>query len=225
MKKSVVVGSFATALVLSLGLSAVPAQAVPLSAFSENFEGSLAAWTDITPATPQAQIVNDPLRAGNHVLSFATLGSGGSIYSTEAITTTGDFTVSFEYLGLAVNGSVAGDIGGFFGVSQSFPGNHYWVAGSIDGYGPINLIDDNTWHTYNLTFSSPVGQTVHLMYEDFVGSGGVAGDAYFDNIRFNDANVAPAPFQNTVPEPETYLLMLSGLGLMGYIARRRKQKR
>jgi len=30
----------------------------------------------------------------------------------------------------------------------------------------------------------------------------------------------PAP----IPEPETYAMMLAGLGLMGFVARRRKQK-
>jgi len=62
------------------------------------------------------------------------------------------------------------------------------------------------------------------MYEDFVGSGGVAGDAYFDNVRFNDAAVAPAPLPNAIPEPETLTTMLAGLGLMGFISRRRKEK-
>jgi len=221
MNKNSMIGGLATALILTF---AGAAQATPLSAFSEDFEGTLAAWTDITPGSPQAAIVADPLRAGNHALSFTTLGSGGSIYTTDAITTTGQFTVSFEYLGLAQHGSNPGDIGGFFGISQAFPGNHSWIAGSIDGYGPINLIDDNTWHTYNLTFSSPIGQTVHLMYEDFVGSGGVAGDAYFDNVRFNDSAVAPARLPNAVPEPETLTTMLAGLGLMGFLARRRQEK-
>lgn len=39
-----------------------------------------------------------------------------------------------------------------------------------------------------------------------------------DNISLNSANVSP------VPEPETYAMLLAGLGLMGGIARRRKQK-
>lgn len=39
-----------------------------------------------------------------------------------------------------------------------------------------------------------------------------------DNISLNSANVSP------VPEPETYAMLLVGLGLMGGIARRRKQK-
>ena len=34
------------------------------------------------------------------------------------------------------------------------------------------------------------------------------------------ANVAMAP----VPEPETYAMMLAGLGMLGFVARRRKQK-
>jgi len=29
---------------------------------------------------------------------------------------------------------------------------------------------------------------------------------------------------NAIPEPETYAMMLAGLGLMGFVARRRKQK-
>lgn len=223
MKKHSKTCCLSSALFLILSLSAIPTHAVTLSAFSENFEGTLGAWTDANPSSPQSAIVVDPLRAGNHVLNFTTLGSGGSIYTTDTIASTGLFTVSFEYLGLARSGSVAGDIGGFFGVSQAFPGNHYWVAGTIDGYAPINLIDDNTWHTYTLTFSSPIGQTVHLMYEDFVGSGGVAGDAYFDNIRFNDAAVAPAPFRD-VPEPGITTMLLTGIGLMGFITRRRSQK-
>lgn len=223
MKNYTTIYRLTSAFILAATLPITPAQAVPLSAFSENFEATLAAWTDINPSNPEAVIVADPLRTGNHVLSFARLGSGGSIYTTDTISTSGQFTVSFEYLGLARQGSNAGDIGGFFGVSQAFPGNHYWVAGTIDGYGPINLIDDNTWHTYTLTFSSPIGQTVHLMYEDFVGSGGIAGDAYFDNIRFNDTSVAPAPFPNAVPEPGTYPMLLAGLGLMGFMVRRSKR--
>lgn len=197
------------------------AQAATVSAFSENFEGTLAAWTDRTPANPQAVIVADPLRAGNRVLSFTTLGSGGSIFSTDFIgTTSGAFTVSFEYLGLATAGDDDGDLGGFFGIStnfdpQSYPVDHDWVAGSGTFPAPIRLVDNNQWRTYTLTFSSRIGQPVHLIFEDFSGSGPVAGDVYFDNIRFNDAEVDPLPFpSNNVPEPHPLALF----GIAGFAA-------
>lgn len=196
------------------------ASATTVTAFSENFEGTLAAWTGIGGgAITQAAIVLDPLNGSNHVLGFPQLGSGGSIYSSNFITTTGDFTVSFDYLGLPRSGSVPGNLGGFFGISQATPGNHYWVAGTGSYPAPIGLIDDGAWHTYTLTFSSPIGQTVRLMYEDFVGSGGVTGDVFFDNIRFNDSSVTPAPFGG-VPEPSG-LALLGAAALAAAAARRR----
>ncbi len=204
---------------LAFALSAAgSAQAGVISAFSENFEGTLAAWTDRNPSNPEAAIVVDPLRAGNHALSFNRLGSAGSIYSSDLITSSGNFTVSFEYLGRPGLGGAANDLGGFFGISQGLPGNHYWVAGTGSYPAPIDLIDDGAWHSYTLTFASTVGQLVHLMYEDYAGSGGVAGDVYFDNIRFNDQNVAPAPFQS-VPEPLSTTLLALGLTALGFSRR------
>ncbi len=206
---------------LSALILSANAHAGIISAFSEDFEGTLSAWTDRNPLSPESAIVVDPLSAGNHVLAFNRLGSAGSIFSTDSITTSGDFTVSFDYLGRPGLGGVAGDLGGFFGISQDFPGTHHWVAGT--GSFPVNidLTDDGTWHSYALTFASPVGQLVHLMFEDYVGSGGVAGDVYFDNIRFNDASVAPAPLPNShVPEPVSTALLGLGLAVLGWSRRR-----
>ena len=196
------------------------AQAAPMNAFSDNFEGTLSAWTDRNPgASPDSAIFADPLRPGNHVLGFNRTQAAGSIYTTDLVTTSGQFTVSFEYLGLPNLGGVPGDLGGFFGISLGFPGDHFWVAGTLDSYGtPVVLIDDGTWHSYNLTFSSPIGQQVHLMFEDFSGSGNVAGDAFFDNIQFNDSQEV-----GSVPEPAS--LALLGLGLAGIgFSRRKNQK-
>lgn len=211
-----------TGITLALALSG-GTQAGTVSAFAENFEGTLAAWTDRNPGNPEAAIRVDPLNATNHALGFTRLGSAGSIYSTDLITTTGSFTVSFDYLGVAIADGVAGDRGGYFGISQNLPGNHQWVAGTGSYATPVALIDDGAWHHYSLTFTSQVGQAVHLMFEDWDGSRGVAGDALFDNIQFNDAGVAPAPLTNAVPEPASLGLLGLALAAAGLATARRRK--
>ena len=43
------------------------------------------------------------------------------------------------------------------------------------------------------------------------------------NVTYSAFEVVEGPFP-AVPEPETYAMMLAGLGLLGFIARRRKQR-
>jgi hypothetical protein len=69
-----------------------------------------------------------------------------------------------------------------------------------------------TWHTYTDTFYADSSSLVLTLK-----SRNDASWNYFDNIRVS----APVA---AVPEPETYAMLLAGLGLMGAIARRRKAK-
>ena len=61
----------------------------------------------------------------------------------------------------------------------------------------------------------PIGtETVHFTL-NMSRLAGSYNDGYADNLSF---------VLSPVPEPETYAMFMAGLGLMGFLARRRKQK-
>ncbi|MGE3308324.1 MAG: hypothetical protein AB7O66_00020 [Limisphaerales bacterium] len=219
-----------TPLLAALGLTLAGIVTAPAShaatLFSEDAEGgNLNQWVGQFGGSHHGVIVDDPLRPGNKVITFTGLNLGGDIFTSAAINLpNGDaFQVSFEYLGLPTPNSVPHDTGGFFGLSENFPGNHMWYYGTstlyaAPGYSDM-LIDDGTWHTYTFDFVPPLSglnNDLHLMFEDWVDSGGVAGDAYFDNIVLR--SVTPG----IVPEASTWVAGLTiGIGAIGAGLRRR----
>lgn len=216
----------ARALSLLAALSAATAaQALPVNAFGSGFEGGLSAWFDRDPSSPDAAIFDDPLRPGNRVLGFNRTMGAGSVISNAQVSSIGSYTLSFDYLGLPGLGGVPGDLGGFIGVSLGGNGSsQYWIGGTSDNHStPLSLIDDGAWHSYSYTFNSPIGGSIRVMVEDWSGSGGVAGDAYFDNIVLRDSGVAaPAtPLGSAVPEPGSLALVGLALGVAAWAARRR----
>ena len=76
-------------------------------------------------------------------------------------------------------------------------------AGNLDGLPHANVI---------YGFNGEPGRTF-VGFEDILGG----GDLDYDDHMFSFTNIAPA-----IPEPGTYALMFAGLGVMGFIARRRK---
>lgn len=115
---------------------------------------------------------------------------------------------------IASNGNTAGDSSFSFTNDVKFDGA--WFAGATSV--SFQLYDNgNLVHTTSTigTSSTPVflssgyGGSV-----DRVRVVGSNGNYVMDDVQFTAA----------VPEPETYALMLAGLGMMGAIARRRKAK-
>jgi len=76
-------------------------------------------------------------------------------------------------------------------------------SGNADGLAHANVI-----YNWNGTGSTFVG------FEDLYGG----GDLDYNDHMFSFTNVA------AIPEPETYAMLLAGLGLLGFAARRRKLK-
>jgi len=209
----------AAALFATCGMAQAMTTVQSIWSFGADFESGFSGWTDRQPSDPDGQVVADPLRPGNHVLNFKRTVGGGSVFSNTQVSSAGRYVLSFDYLGLPRAGSVPGDLGGFIGVSGGLYGSReMWLAGTRTLSRSTELIDDGKWRSYSIEFTRTIGQSLCVKAEDFSGSGGVAGDAYFDNIVLRDSRVqAPAlntPGQNgEVPEPTS--LALVGLALAG----------
>ncbi len=180
--------------------------------FFEDFESGLAQWSDAYQGF-NAQTVVDPQNGSNQVLNFTALRGGGDLFSSNAFTSTtsNSFILSFDYLGTCSTGNC----GGFIGASSTTGGGaHTWLGGTTSPY-PDLLPDTGDWEHVSISFTSSFA--IHLMLEDWSGSHGVAGDAYFDNILLTDAN---GPTLSSIPVPAAVFLFAPAL--IGFMGLRRK---
>jgi hypothetical protein len=171
--------------------------------FKDDFEsGNLDQWVGKRGGDHHGQIVPDPLDASNNVLNFTRLNATGDIFTVSGLDisgVSGPFVLSFDYLGLANGDPNPNDLGGFIGICLSLSPatqgiDHFWLAGTQpsqafngDGFSAVQLIDDGTWHHYDIDITSIVTAEsltlIYIMLEQWSSSGGLPGDAYFDNIQ------------------------------------------
>lgn len=109
-------------------------------------------------------------------------------------------------------------IGDVTGTDGSARGANFSISGA-NSWDIVATYQD----TVALTGQAPVGDLFRTLTIDFsrgaaFRSGSLAFLADTDNLRFA-GDIRPS-----VPEPETYGMLMAGLGLIGAIARRRKQK-
>lgn len=198
-------------------LMAGSAQAAVL--FSDSLQTTLASSNWASNNTGQIVTAPDGFKA----LNFAGLGSGGDLFSTIIAGTNhpGTYTIQFDYYS-----ATRGGAGGFIGlyptpttVTNPFLGaSDDWLASDTPAayYTPFTFNGDFAFTTVSFSFDIVSSTPFGLKLEDFVGSGGSAGDAYFRNLTVSDAAVT------AVPEPIT--LSIFGAGLAGAAALRRRKK-
>lgn len=181
--------------------------------FSDDFESGLSLWTGKNDGAHHGMTVLDPLGGLDSALTFNGLNYGGDMFTDPIVLSSNQsYRFSFDYLGLANKRSSATDTGGYVGFSVGTPSTHKWMwaTGSVSGANDM-LIDDGQWHSYAFDFTTAdlgIGNDVRVMIEDFSGSGGTGGDAFFDNFVIE-----------SVPTPGTAAL----LGLGGICAMRRRR--
>ena len=99
----------------------------------------------------------------------------------------------------------------------------------------FSLISSVSATLYNNPAGGPLYSTVGTSFQNLVPSSPLAAGSYELRItgtshplNFMDGGYSGymtlAPTTAPIPEPETYAMMLAGLGLMGFVARRRKRQ-
>ncbi|MDR1063359.1 MAG: PEPxxWA-CTERM sorting domain-containing protein [Azoarcus sp.] len=104
----------------------------------------------------------------------------------------------------SINGDIPASRYGIFDFENS------WIDYEGDGLGPISL-------------AQLLETGVYGEYFAYFNNGAVDGMSWESAFPIASVEIAYHPITASVPEPETWGMLLSGLGLVGFIARRRRK--
>src|SRR3990167_5278401 len=177
--------------------------AAPAQAQLTNFQGTFAAEADGATGSGTLDMVYDPV---GHTLNINATWAGLSgntsnahIHCCTASPNTGPASVALAQAGL-------------------LPGFPLGIqSGSYS-----RLINLNQADQYNASFITGSGGTVAGAEERLINNL-ASGNAYFNIHTSTFGGGEIRAFVTVVPEPETYALMLAGLGIVGWAAQRRRQ--
>ncbi len=196
---------------LSVPLLASAANLVTNGDFENSVPGTAWSSTDTTGFAPISAYgpccaPYGTYTGGNNAAFFGWGDSpGGSIWQDLATVAGQDYTVSFEYGAIAAPTLQSMQVSALSGASFS----SVLSAINLKATGTSDLSTLLKGYSFSFTADSA---TTRLQFSD-TSANTFSVDGVLDNV-----SVITTP----VPEPETYALMLVGLGAMTFVARRRK---
>lgn len=164
-------------------------------------------FSQATPA-PQTLVYPHAIFQGGVILTNASNlpADETTIYGTASFKSglLNPITISFDH---AVNNV-------FFDLLNGQNGNQNYVIADNNGHSATFNLTSNLTSGSTLVGFAATGNKVTIS-----STGSETFDFFIDNVHFDETL---PPVLAPVPEPETYALMLAGLGVLGFAARRRK---